>query len=331
MLTVEEARPSEAEAAADQAKRKLALLLLWVLALMIFVECFTRVLHNRRRITLAVEQSIREAAAIRPAPGRKQALFLGNSLIFDDVAQPALQDAMGRDCVVHTVGVSGSTYYDWEYGLRALFQRGSRPDVVVFAISPSQYLRAPTVTPMIVSQLWTNREVFAYRRDQNLRPTALTELLFERHSTFFALRDIVRIYARKAIPGFAGLVGAWARPTPSLPTENQAPSKGAYSEKLRLLTRSLPPGTRLIVLIPPTNQPNDAANEPYLRAAANELGIPVEEPVREYQWPPTKFQPDAYHLNHRAAIEYSRLVGADIARLPAPQAPNPAAATRGGQ
>jgi len=315
MATATEVHPAEVDLATDRAKRKLALLLVTVLALMIFIECFTRVLHNHRKITLTVEQSIQNALAIRPLPDKKQTLFVGNSLIFMDLAQPALQDAMGPDYSVHTTGVVGSTYYDWQYGFHALFNRGSRPDVVVFAISPSQYLRAPTVTPMVISQLWTNSEIFAYRRDQNLSLTTFSELLFERYSTFFALRDIVRIYARKAIPGFIDLVGVWGRPTPSRPTENQAPSRETYVAKLRLITQCLPDGTRFVLLIPPTNQPNDTADEPSLRAAADYLGIPIEEPVKEYEWPSKQFQPDAYHLNYRAAVEYSRLVGADLARL----------------
>jgi len=330
MPSATELHPAEVEVAADHAKRKLALLLICVFALMIFVECFTRVLHNRRKITLTVEQSIRDAVAIRPVAGKKQALFIGNSLIFMDVTQSDLQDAMGPDYLVHTTGVSGSTYYDWQYGFRALFRRGSRPDVIVFAISPSQYLRAPTVTPMIVSHLWANSEIFAYRRDQNLNLTTFTELLFERYSTFFALRDIVRIYARKVIPGFTDLVGVWGRPTPTRPTENQAPDTQIYLARLRLLTQSLPPGTRFVLLIPPTNQPNDKAGEPYLRAAANDLGISVEEPVNEYQWPSTKFQPDAYHFNYHAAIEYSHLVGADVARLVDFKSPNPPSASHTG-
>jgi hypothetical protein len=314
MLSATEVRPERAETVVP-ANRRLAILLSCLFLLVIFLECFTQVLHDRRRVTLTVEQSIRDAVAIRHLAGVKQVLFAGNSLIFMDVAQPALQKAMGGRYMVHTTGVSGSTYFDWQYGLRALFRRGSQPDVLVFAISPSQFIRDPTVTPMIVSQLWTNHEVFSYRKDQKINLSMSTELLLERYSTFFALRDIVRIYARKVIPGFMDLVGVWGRPTPMKPTENQSPSKTAYMEKLAMLVREVPAGTQFVLLIPPTNQPNDTAAEPFLREAAQELGIPVEEPVGEYQWPSSKFQPDRYHLNYYSAVEYSHIVGADVARL----------------
>lgn len=327
MLSATEAHPAGVISATDYAKRKLAILLILVFVLMIFLEGFTRRLHDHRKITLTVEQSIADALAIRPVAGKKQTLFIGNSLIFMDVTQPALQDAMGPDYLVHTAGVVGSTYYDWQFGFRALFNRGSRPDIVVFAISPSQYIRAASVTPMIVSHLWTNSEILAYRRDQNLNLTTFAELLFERYSTFFALRDVVRIYVRKVIPGFIHLVGLWGRPTPSKPMENQAPTTEIYVRRLRPIMQTMPPGTRFVLLIPPTNQPSDTAAEPYLRAAARELGISVEEPVNEYQWPSTKFQPDAYHLDNPAAIEFSRLVGPDIARLDDSTASNPANAT----
>jgi hypothetical protein len=293
MLTATEVHPAEAGVTTGHAKRKLATLLTLLFLLVLFVEGFTRVLHDRRRITLTIEQSVRDAVAIRRLDGKKQVLFAGNSLVFMDLTQRALQEAMGSAYVVHTAGVSGSTYYDWQYGFRALFHRGGQPDVVVFAISPSQYLRAPTVTPMIVSQLWTNAE----------------------YSTFFALRDVVRIYVRKTIPGFFDLVGVWGKATPSKPTENQAPTKAVYIERLQSLIKELPSRAKFVLLIPPTNQPNDTAAEPYLRAAALELGITVEEPVTEYQWPSSKFQSDEYHFSYASAIEYSHLVGRDIARM----------------
>jgi hypothetical protein len=315
MLTATEVHPAEAGVTTGHAKRKLATLLTLLFLLVLFVEGFTRVLHDRRRITLTIEQSVRDAVAIRRLDGKKQVLFAGNSLVFMDLTQRALQEAMGSAYVVHTAGVSGSTYYDWQYGFRALFHRGGQPDVVVFAISPSQYLRAPTVTPMIVSQLWTNAEIFSYRRDQNLNLTTFTELFLERYSTFFALRDVVRIYVRKTIPGFFDLVGVWGKATPSKPTENQAPTKAVYIERLQSLIKELPSRAKFVLLIPPTNQPNDTAAEPYLRAAALELGITVEEPVTEYQWPSSKFQSDEYHFSYASAIEYSHLVGRDIARM----------------
>jgi hypothetical protein len=319
MLSATEVSPPKADRCADRATVKLAVLLCCLFMTVLFVEVFTRVMHDRRKVTLTVEQSVDDAVAIRHEDGRKQVLFAGNSLIFMDVERHALQDSMGERYLVHTAGVSGSTYYDWRYGLRALFHRGGQPDLVVFAISPSQFLRAPTVSPLIVSKLWRNEDVVSYFRDLHLNLTTFAELLLERYSTFFSLRDIVRIYVRKVIPGFEDLVGIWARPTAAKPRENQPPTKAAYVDKLSKLAQELPSNTQLVILIPPTNQTTDAAAEPFLREAAQELGIPVEEPVHEYEWPSSRFQVDEYHLNPKAAADFSHIVGADVARLAASQ------------
>jgi hypothetical protein len=315
MLSATELPPPKAETSIDRAPLKLAILLCCLFLVVMFVEVFTRVLHDRRKVTLTVEQSVEDALAIRHADGRKQVLFAGNSLIFMDVDRNALQDSMGQGYLVHTAGVSGSTYYDWRYGFRALFHRGGQPDLVVFAISPSQFLRAPTVTPLIVSKLWRNEDVVSYFHDLHLNLSTFTELLLERYSTFFSLRDIVRIYVRKVIPGFEDLVGVWARPTPTKPRENQPPTRQAYVDRLSKLARELPRNSQLVILIPPTNQPTDAAAEPFLREAAQELGIAVEEPIHEYEWPSSRFQVDEYHLTPKAAADFSHIVGADVAHL----------------
>ncbi len=131
--------------------RKFGILVCFLTVMMVSVEYLTRAMHDRRQITLSVESGIRQALLIRRNPGHRQLLFAGNSLIFDDVSQPDLQQTMGPGFLVHTAGVPGSTYSDWRYGLRALFARGSEPDVLVFSISPSQFLREPAVTPALVS------------------------------------------------------------------------------------------------------------------------------------------------------------------------------------
>ena len=316
MLTATEVRLPKADISMGHSKRKLGILLGCFLLAVVFVEGFTRVLHRRRPLTLASEHSVQDALAIRHSDRGKQVLFAGNSLIFMDISQLSVQSLMGNGYLVHTAGINGSTYYDWQYGLRALFRRGSQPDVVVFAISPSQFLRAATVTPLVVSQLWRNQDILAYNHDLHLNLTTFTELLLERYSTFFSLRDVVRLYVRdRFLPGFGNLVGMWARPTPTRPRENQPPTNAAYLEKLSKLVREVPPDTKLVILIPPTNQPTDQAAEPFLKSAAQQLGLPVIEPVGEHQWPLSKFQPDAYHLNSSAAQEFSQLVGADLVRL----------------
>ena len=223
---------------------------------------------------------------------------------------------MGSGYLVHTAGVPGSTYYDWRYGLHALFARGSQPDVLVFSISPSQFLRRPATTPLPVSTLWSTREIVAYHHEQNTDLSTLSELLLEHYSTYFSLRNTVRIYARKVIPGYESMIYGW---TPSTlgPQLNAAPETEAlFSDRLSKLVAECGSHTRLMLMVPPTNQLEDEKLQPALKAAAERLGIAVIEPIGEKGWPLTSFREDGYHLTLPAAAEFSKLVAADLkARL----------------
>ena len=120
---------------------RLWILLCLLLTTMISIEYLARAMHDRRDATLTIEDGVRQALLIRHSLNSLQLLFAGNSLIFDDLSPPDLQQGMGTGFFIYTAGIPGSTYYDWQLGLHALFARGSQPDVLVFSISPSQFLR----------------------------------------------------------------------------------------------------------------------------------------------------------------------------------------------
>jgi hypothetical protein len=279
---------------------------------MISVEWLARVMHDRRSATLRVEDGVRDALLIRQSPDHSQLLFAGNSLVFDDLSQSALQQALGPGFLVHTAGVPGSTYYDWSYGLHALFARGSQPDVLIFGISPSQFLRDPAATSVPVSLMWRPREILNYQREQRLDLTQLTELLLEHYSTFYSLRNTIRIYIRKFIPGYEAMVYHWtAASTDTLPIKGAA-AEGVFTARLARLAIECSSHTQLILVVSPTNQIEDQMLEPALRAAAEGLGVPLIEPVTERKWPLTKFRADQYHLTQPAATEFSKLVATDL-------------------
>jgi hypothetical protein len=298
----------------SNAKVKLYILVALVFVVFLAVECLTRAIHDRRKITLQIEGGLRQAMGIRRRDDSRQLLFAGNSLVYEDLQQPALQREMGAGFVVYAAGVPGSTYYDWRYGLRALFARGSQPDVLVFSISPSQFLRPAAVTPVPVSVLWSAREIVAYEREQRLSLTTFSELLFEHYSNYFSLRNIVRIYVRKFIPGYEAMLDSWSRASDGPQAAIGPQSAAALDERLARLAAECGPRVRLMLVVPPTNQVADEQAEPYLRAAAERAGIPLIEPVAVRGWSLADFQQDGYHLTVAAASRFSRLVAADLKR-----------------
>jgi hypothetical protein len=294
------------------AQAKLAILILFLLATIISVEYLARVMHDHRMATLRVEAGVTNALLIRQSSDHQQLLFAGNSLIYDDLSESELQQSLGPGFLVHTAGVPGSTYYDWSYGLRALFARGSQPDVIVFSISPSQFLRQPAATPMPVALLWGLRDILDYRREERLNLTQLTELLLEHYSAFYSMRDTIRIYIRKFIPGYESMVHTWTAPTANFEQSAISSSDVLYKRRLSKLAAECNMHTQLILMLSPTNQIEDEKLEPELKAAAGSLGISIIEPIAEREWPPAKFRDDHYHLTPPAAAEFSKLVATDL-------------------
>ncbi len=288
-----------------------------LLATLLFVEAATLLLRGQRQVTLEIERGVKDALAIRQNGSEREILFAGNSLIFEGVRRSALQQRMGSEFQVHCAGIPGSTYDDWRYGLRSLFQRGARPDVVVLGISPSQFLRASATTPLPVSKLWRLQEIGAYYRDQHPGANVLSELLLEHYSTFFYMRDTFRIYIRKAIPGYESMVGEWTRRTSSPPKEiaDKAAIQNAFLERLSALQAECKDHALLVLVMVPTNQLEDDAFEPLLRSEADKLGVPTIAPLHEREWPRSKFQQDGYHLTVSSADEFSHLAGTDLAKI----------------
>jgi hypothetical protein len=291
---------------------RLSILLCFILAMLISIEHASRTMHCHRLATQNVEAGIRSALLIRHRSDARQLLFAGNSLIFDDLSQSDLQQSIGPSFLVHLAGVPGSTYFDWQVGLHALFARGSQPDVLVFSISPTQFLRQPAATPVPVSLLWNTREIFDYRREQHLDLAQFSELLLEHYSNFYELRNTIRIYVRKFIPGYEPMINRWDGAVLNPPLKPGPETKAIYSNKLARLAQECGSHTRLVLMISPTNQIEDDTLEPDLAAAAESLSITVVEPVGEREWPLAKFREDQYHLTPFAAAEFSRLVATDL-------------------
>jgi hypothetical protein len=301
----------------DMAGIRFNVLCIWILILFVIIEVVSGKLRDHRQISVSIMGDIDSAIAVRHSANKMQVVFAGNSLVYEGLSQPVLQEIVGTRFSLSLAGVPGSTYFDWLYGLRALFARGSEPDVVVFGISPSQFLRAPAVTSLPVSRLWRGKDVLSYYQDWKPGLTTTGSLLLEHYSTFFSMRDVFRIYARKQIPGYSSMVeqsGASATPESraGLPTKGMVDT---YKLRLGALQTECKSHARLILIIVPTRQIEDETDEVALKAAARHLDIPLIEPIRERAWPITQFQTDGYHLTPKAAAEFSVSAGKDLTAI----------------
>ena len=297
-------------------QQRLAVLIAFIVAAMISVEGASRVLHQHRAVTRQIESGIQDALHIRHQDNSTQVLFAGNSLIHEGIDKAALQQSVGKYWIVHISGIPGSTFYDWQYGLRSLFQRGSRPQIVVFAISPSQILRGPATTALPVARLWTSSAIIRYSHDYKINLTEVSNMVLEHFSTFFYFRDTVRIYIRKFIPGYVTLANDWLTTPPAafVPATEGDGAANAFRAKLSALQSICAAhGAKLVFLVVPTHKADDNSLDPLLKSAAGQLDIPVIEPVGEREWPLDHYREDGYHLTPQAAIIFSHRTGTLLA------------------
>jgi hypothetical protein len=293
--------------------QNLRVLCCWVLVLCAVIEAGSIGLRNHRSVSLDINNGIESALAMRRVAKTAQIIFAGNSLVYEGISLPVLQTSLGNEVTVATAGIPGSTYYDWEYGLRALFARGSEPDVVVFGISPSQFLRAPAVTSLPVSRLWRSSEITAYYLDWRPGLATVGDLVLEHYSTFFSMRDVFRIYGRKQIAGYSSMVHEWGSHAQDLAVGDEDAKAATYLKRLGALQSECRAHAHLVLIVVPTRQIDDEADEPLLRHAASQLGIPVIEPIQEREWPIGQFQGDGYHLTIEAARQFSRITAGELA------------------
>lgn len=301
----------------QRSRGDLVFLLMSMLLVSASIEGGARLLRDRRPLTVRVEQSIRQAASIKPTPDHVQVLIVGNSLVYDGVDRNAFQQGAGSKYRVHASGIPGSTFSDWKYGIEALFDRGSKPDVLVLAMSPAQVLRSAKATDTVAAKLWLSRQVLSYSLTEGTGPDQFAELVLDHYSTFFYLRQTFRIFVRKLIPGYEGIANTLlANPAISAakPGTNEV-LIARYRDQLSA-TESMCRGhnARFIFLIVPTRQVEDAKEEPALEVAAQSLGIQVISPVSEQEWPLSQYKPDGYHLSAQAASVFSTLAGTELKR-----------------
>jgi hypothetical protein len=151
---------------------------------------FGRVSHIEKRR----ETEYRDVLAIRSARqrGRISVLLAGNSLLLHGVDLPGLQRTVGPDLEVHRTVFENTGYLDWYYGLRRIFNVGSRPDVVVLVLSPSQLVSNWTGGDYSVQMLVDRKDLLNFAGDLHADRNRISVLALDNMSYFFGTRAETR-------------------------------------------------------------------------------------------------------------------------------------------
>ena len=274
-------------------------------ALLVLCEVGATWATARLKSRHGVRDEVKAAVALA---GPRSVLVVGNSLVLHGIDVPAVERAMGPGYAATKVAIVDSGYLDWLYGIMSLFDRGSRADVVVLAISPAQFVADRPPTGTSARMVWTVPNLMRYAVQSRPGLTAASDRLFEHLSEFFAIRSRLRQDARRLIvPGYESMSRRYFVPGPH--TLDPVHDEAIAEERLRALDSVCARHrARFVYLLIPTTSADDRALEHPLMTAGERTDVPVLVPVSNGALDSTWLL-DGYHLNATGASTFSARAG----------------------
>ena len=264
------------------------------------------------RIEGQVATEYRAACAFKGRPSSPtHLLVLGNSLLERGVHFTAMQRTLAPDIDARRFVVSNTSYYDWYFGLRRLFARGSRPNTVVLVLNPRQLVMTSIRGEYFAYHLMQGVDVVAVARALRLSNTEASNLAFASHSALFGLgAEFRKVLAGRLIPGLPRLTVLMTKfDRPPLQRSKVIEESVTRLRALREVAGRY--GTRVVLVVPPTHDGIGAAGYSAVQEAGTVAGVTVLVPVAPETLGPEHFSPDNFHLSDRGAELFTaRLVKA---------------------
>jgi len=278
------------------------------------LEIFSIYLVKHHSFTYArVSRQYDEAIKVRPPrPGEPTSVLLvGNSLLLYGVDLDRLHELTSGRMRIHPIFLEATGYYDWLYGLRRLFRRGARPQVVVVGLPVDLFLGTELRQDYSPLMLFDVRDVLGVASDLRLNHTATSNLLLEHSSTFWDRRSALRAEVlRRIVPHFEDLFSL-VKTTPTIP---QGPEFEAVAiSRLRTLRELCEAhGAKLVILVPTTPSSESAVRQ--MAIASQKAGLQTFVPIDPGALSSRFYQPDALHLNSEGAALFTSALATDLAR-----------------
>jgi hypothetical protein len=234
-------------------------------------------------------------------------LVVGNSLLLHGLDYPKIQKEMGANVRVVRYGIENTEYLDWYYGLRSLFARGVRPDLVVLCLNVGQTL-SHSVLDESAFRLFRARDLWAVSRAAKMSNTEASGLVFDHLSAFYASRSGVRNYILNVTQrSYAAQLHILARHPPVYPPEEKMIEDSRV--RLRALNQLCREnGVGFLLVIPPAL---GNRNEVLVKAGALE-GVAVDAPGGIDQLGPEYFLADRFHVNAKGAELFTEGLTRDL-------------------
>ncbi len=243
------------------------------------------------------------ARALRRESSPNVVLLTGNSLLLEGVDLPVLQRGLPAGIHAARFVIEQTEYLDWLYGIKRLFAEGSRPALVVLAIGPDHLVADGMLLDSAPYYLYDLRDLPAIARLQHLNLTESSSMYFAHWSLFFAQKNGLRNFIMgKADPPYAAFLHELGmHPAHEMTRAEVMTIAAPRFREIDELCREY--GAGFAYLMPPGFVPNEDA----FRAAAADAKVAVIAPVRQFEWPRSKFR-DGFHLKPESAIQFATLL-----------------------
>jgi hypothetical protein len=228
-------------------------------------------------------------------------LLVGNSLLLRGLEYPRIQTDMAQDARVVRFVIENTEYLDWYYGLRHMFESGTRPTMVVLCLNLGQTVSGGTLGDYSARHLFGIPEILPVAHDAGMNTTQISGLFFAHWSAFYASRATIRNFIlNQADPPYAAALHTLADSAASpLPGDSELLTRAeARLKNIQQLCREN--GVQFVLLMPPSLGPRNEL----LASAARLQNIPFDYPLLPGTLGPQFFR-DRFHLNEQGAIIFT--------------------------
>ncbi len=288
-----------------------ALAVICVLLMLVFEIASVYLLKHQSATYARISRQYDEALKMRPAGAGEppSVLMVGNSLLLHGVQVNRLQEMTSSRMRLYPIFLEATGYYDWLYALHGLFLRGARPQAVVLGVGVNYFLENGVRQDYVPMMFFNARDTFAVTSDLKLDRTATSNLLLAHSSTFWDTRSAIRLQILNHLVPHLEDLFSLVNQKPAVP-EGREFAKISIPRLQRLRELCEANGARLILLVPPTLDSENAVNQ--MAAAAQAAGVDVSVPIDPATLSAEFYQPDGMHLNRDGAVIFTSALAEDL-------------------
>lgn len=288
-----------------------ALAAICAVLILVFEVASVYLLNHQSATYARISKQYDDALKIRRGPAGEppSVLMVGNSLLLHGVQLDRLQELTSSRMHLYPIFLEATGYYDWLYALHGLFLRGARPQVVVLGVGVNYFLENGVRQDYAPMMFFNARDTLAVASDLKLDRTAASNLLLAHSSTFWDTRSAIRMQVLNHIVPHLENLFSLVNQKPTVPDGREfAEMTIPRLQRLRELCEAN--GARLILLVPPTLDSENAVNE--MTAAAQAAGVEVSVPIDPSALSAKFYQPDGMHLNRDGAVLFTSALAKDL-------------------